>query len=208
MWGVTTFPMDNEFGVTASLKGAIGETLLTEHQTAIREFFSAWCLDDLEANDPELLPNGKFRTTFSIERAPHSYDVYVDGDYATWYPDALYSLRFEPATRRHAAFDPYDVEFPIEVKTGTSSELSDNQRAVMATLEQQDTTIVPLRVRVDTTDLPDSFSVRPHRISHSGDRALPEYSAEDPERSAGSTDRAAESTTLSSFAVEAPDDLE
>lgn len=191
--------MPGEFAVTASLKGALGETLLTEHKTAIRESFSDWCTADLEANNPEWLPDTEYRAVFDIERTPHSYDVSINGDFATWYPDALYSLRFEPARRGSARFEPYTVEYPIEVKTGQSSELTDNQRAVMATIEQQDVPVFPLRIRVDVSGLPDSFDVVPDRVQHTDDTPLPNYSTDNTASPPAETRKGSETRPLSSF---------
>lgn len=191
--------MPAEFDVTASLKGALGETLLTEHKTAVRGYFSDWCAADLETNNPEWVPDTEHRTSFDIERTPHSYDVSIDGDFATWYPDALYSLRFEPVRRGSASFEPYTVEYPIEVKTGQSSEVSDNQRAVMATIEQQDIPVFPLRIRVEVTELPDSFYIVPARIQHTGDTPLPDYSTDDTPSPPGETTMESETRSLSSF---------
>lgn len=198
--------MSNTFDVTARLKGALGETLLSEHEAAVRDFFSEWCIADLETRSPEWLPETEYRTSFAVERVPHSYDVYVDGDYATWYPDVLYALRFEPVRRVQGTDDRYTVEYPIEVKTGQSSELSDNQRAVMATIEQQDDPIVPLRVRVDVGDLPESFSASPRRITHSGDAPLPEYTSNERPRSPDAVRTGPASTTLSAFRDDSRDD--
>lgn len=58
--------MATEFDVTASLKGAPGETLLTEPKTAIREYFSDWCTADLETNNPEWIPDTAHRTNFDM----------------------------------------------------------------------------------------------------------------------------------------------
>ncbi|WP_306060374.1 hypothetical protein [Natronococcus wangiae] len=191
--------MAAEFDVTASLKGALGETLLTEHKAAIREYFANWCTADLETNNPEWIPNTTHRTIFDIERTPHSYDVSIDGDFATWYPDALYSLRFESVRRDSASFEAYTIEYPIEVKTGQSSELSDNQRAVMATIEQQEIPVFPLRIRVDVADLPDSFSIVPNRIQHIGDPPLPNYSTDNTRSPPSETRQESETRSLSSF---------
>jgi len=174
--------MADEFQVTSSLKGAIGETLLTEHKSAIREYFSDWCVSDLESHNPEWIPNVEYHVRFDIERVPHSYDIWIDGDFATWYPDALYSLTFQSSSRSKHRFDRYTVEYPVEVKTGQSAELSDNQRAVMASIEQQSNPTFPLRIRVDVGDLPDSFSITPYRIQHTGDGPLPEYTTDNSTR--------------------------
>lgn len=171
--------MSVRFDVTVSLKGAIGETLLGAHTAAVCEPFRAWCLADLESHAPEWLPDGRHRATFDVRRTPHSYDVCIDGDYATWYPDVFSALQFEPHPDGSAAFDPYLVEYPIEVKTCRSSALSENQRAVMATIEQQDTRIVPLRVRVNVSELPEQFSVKPRRITHDGDSRVPDSEGDD-----------------------------
>ncbi|WP_435067585.1 hypothetical protein [Haloplanus sp. C73] len=170
--------MSEEFQVTASLKGAIGETLLTEHKSAVQDYFIDWCVSDLKENNPEWVPDTEYRVVFDIGRSPHSYDVSIDGDFATWYPDALYELTFNSSYVTGQDFDRYTVEFPVEVKTGQSSELSDNQRAVMATIEQQSNPIFPIRVRVDVSDLPGRFNIVPHRIQHRKDTSLPEYSTE------------------------------
>lgn len=201
--------MSVEFDVTARLKGALGEALLAEHKAAVREFFAEWCLEELRTNSPEWIPEVEYRSTFDVGRTPHSYDVCIDGEYATWYPDVFYVLRFEsvPDTRR--SFDPYAVEYPIEVKTGQSSELSKNQRAVMATIEQQANLIVPLRVRVDIDDLPKTFTAQPHRITNTDDGALPDYTAEDPSPATDAIGADSDSTTLSSFSTDSghdPDD--
>lgn len=189
--------MTREFSVTASLKGAIGETLLVDHKSAIREYFLDWCLDDLQDNNPEWIPESEYHVTFDIDRTPHSYDVSIDGDFATWYPDGLYTLHFEPSRPVRERFTRYSVEYPIEVKTGQSSELTDNQRAVMATIEQQENPLFPLRIRVEISDLPESFTLVPHRIRHTGDTPLPEYSID--ESATLPTEFRERDTSLSSF---------
>jgi hypothetical protein len=198
--------MSDAFEVTARLKGALGETLLTEHKAAVQEYFREWCLEDLETHSPDWIPEVDHRTRFDIERTPHSYDVCIDGDYATWYPDCFYVLQFEPTTDRHRTFEPYRVEYPVEVKTGASSELSDNQRAVMATIEQQDNRIVPLRVRVDITALPEQFSVTPHRVRHTGDTPIPTYTTEDAAPGPPFEPEGTDSTTLATFNSDDTDD--
>lgn len=194
--------MAKELNVTASLKGAIGETLLTEHKSAIRDYFHEWCIDDLESQNPEWIPDIEHRVTFNVERPPHSYDVSIDGHFASWYPDALYTILFTPSPRSSKTFDQYKVEYPVEVKTGQSSELSDNQRAVMATIEQQSRPVFPLRVRVDVSDLPESFSVTPHRIQHSGETPLPEYTNDSNPSPPVETTKVTGSTSLAQFGAD------
>jgi hypothetical protein len=191
--------MGHEFSITATLKGAVGETLLTEHKEAVREYFSEWCLENLEEHNQEWIPDVEYRVSFDIERPPHSYDISIDGSFATWYPDGLYTLTFEPAHRVGTTFDRYRVEFPIEVKTGNSSELSANQRAVMATLEQQPKPIVPLRVRVDVSEFPSSFSATPCRVQQYGDEPLPEYDADNVAEMPSETSEDTEATSLTQF---------
>ncbi|WP_306061106.1 hypothetical protein [Natronococcus wangiae] len=191
--------MPAEFDITASLKGALGETLLTEHKTAIREYFADWYTADLEANNPEWIPDTAYRTSFDIDGNIVRMRRPFNGDFATWYPDALYSLRFESVRRDSASFEAYTVEYPIEVKTGQSSELSDNQRAVMATIEQQEIPVFPLRIRVDVADLPDSFSIVPNRIQHIGDTPLPNYSTDSTRSPPSETKQEVETRSLSSF---------
>jgi hypothetical protein len=175
--------MAEDFAVSATPKGgAIGEVLLTEHKRAVYDYFSEWCLDSLSEQHSDWLPDEPYHISFDINRPPHSYDVSINGAYASWYPDGMYALRFTPKNRSEADFESYSVDFPIEVKTGTSAELSDNQRAVMATLEQQPNATFPLRVRVDVSELPERFSVTPHLIQHTGDTPLPEYTTDSTEQ--------------------------
>lgn len=172
--------MGHEFSVTPKMKGGLGETLLTAHKSAIRDYFTEWCLEDLRENNSEWLPAGEFHHRFDTRRPPRSYDLTIDGAHATWKPDALYEIRFTPPNQfgEDPDFEPYSVQFPIEVKTGRSSELTDNQRAVMATIAAQPDPIVPVRIRVDVSDLPETFDVTATRI---GDGSLPSYETDQPD---------------------------
>lgn len=188
--------MSEEFSVTASLKGAIGETLVTEHKSAIEDFFIEWCVSDLEEKNPEWVPDVEYRVSFDIDPYSHSYDVSIDSDFATWRPDAVYELTFDSSYRVPTSFERYTVEFPVEVKTGQSSELSDNQRAVMATIEQQSNPIFPIRIRVDITELPDRFSIIPYRVQHDKETPLPKYSTEDTPKPAETVERTGSDTSV------------
>jgi len=120
--------------VTNSLRGDIGETLMRGHKGAIQQNMTDRLLEIL---DDKWVPEDEYRLTFRIKSTPYSYDVYLNGDYASWRPDALYSLRFNPDYGVHS-FSQYVVEFPVEIKTGQYAELTDNQRAVMETISRKD----------------------------------------------------------------------
>lgn len=167
------------FEVTSALRGAIGEALLGGHKGAIEGFFLDWCVDDLARHDPEWLPPGAFSTGLEIARPPVSYDVYVDGDYASWRPDLLYEVAFRP-DRRDASWDPYAVEYPLEVKTGGAAALAENQRAAMRVVDGHDTPVFPVLARVSLSGLPASFEVSVRRVRADRDDPIPDYTA--PER--------------------------
>lgn len=172
--------------VTASLQGEIGETLLKRHKNAIEEDMTDELIEILDGRPEGYTHNVRF----DIARTPFTYDVYIDGDYASWRPDALYELTFY-GERRH---DRHSVEFPAEIKTGEYAELTDNQRAVMETISRRDESIVPIRIRVSIDDLPDEFSYVVSPITSKGVIA---YSPDTSSEGSHSTEITTQSTTES-----------
>lgn len=164
--------------VTPQQKGGLGESLLTSHLGEFRRIFEPFVRRDLFSHERERTESflreiqedsgaedlGDVYVDVKIRRRrAERYHLYNDGEHFGWIPDCEFGIEIIPDIRAYTT-KMLEFQYPIEVKSGNSSTLSENQRRAMELLEAEDDTTVPVRARVSVDSLPETYEVTFSRI--------------------------------------------
>jgi hypothetical protein len=149
--------------LTGQQKGAIGEALFSVGHGS-KEVFASWAYHDLHQHERLCPTSPQNISVHHCGRSDcdfHHCDPFSDKP--GWLPD--FHLYVQPYYNKMAKKkNGPRIEYLLEIKTGSSSVLSSNQRAVMEYIEKTDNRVVPVRTRVDVSRLPDEFGVKFTRI--------------------------------------------
>jgi hypothetical protein len=148
--------------VTGQQKGALGEALFSvSHGT--KSVLASWIYNDLHQHE-RLSPTSA--DDISIHRCGRRQCEYHHCDpfeeKPGWFPD--FHFYAVPDDGERAGHTKTRFEYLLEIKTGSSSTLSANQREVMEYIERTESKTVPVRTRVDVSDLPRKYGVKFTRI--------------------------------------------
>lgn len=129
-------------------KGEIGETLVRS---------MAWNIklpDHIQEVAKEKYPEAASEAT-QIQAAKHSGGAirYAIKEDCVWKPDLLFSIQFFQEDQMR----PFQVKFPIDVKTGPSSGLAKNQRRAIEEIKKREDEIIPCIIWIDISELPEKF---------------------------------------------------
>lgn len=150
--------------VTGNQKGALGEALFSV-TSVIQPIFCQWACRDLHQHEHQSPPNPdaiavrrcSSKDFCNIDHHPRP----VEGE-PGWIIDT--HIEVGPAHEDHHLPGEPSYHYLLEIKTGTSSTLGDNQCRAMEQIEREDDRRIPVRARVDVNDLPDRWGVAFTRI--------------------------------------------
>lgn len=149
--------------VTGQQKGALGEALFSVSHGP-KEIIASWIYHDLHQHE-NLTPTSP--QELSIHRCGrenckfHHCDPFDDKP--GWFPDFHFYV-LPHSDNKPKRENRMRVDYLLEIKTGSSSTLSRTQRDVMEYVERTNDGVVPVRVRVDISRLPDEYGVKFTRV--------------------------------------------
>ncbi|WP_049936318.1 hypothetical protein [Haloplanus natans] len=155
--------------LTDHQKGGISEAIVTTHRYEMYDVFGEWAVDDLREHEGEPVTASDDVRVRQRELEKWDKRLAGDDDEYTWMPDCRYEVTV--LTRQTDLGDgeklrmgPPSYNYLFEVKTGQYGSLKRDQRDVMEAIEAAEDRIIPVRVRVDVSKLPDKYGIHFTRI--------------------------------------------